>query len=99
MIESILIGAICGAAAYIWCRVLTAPGMAAGFVPRLYWRVMGVPAEWKQQFAKPLFDCPVCNSFWLVLIFPCQMGGPRDWLAAIVAALLFSHLLDRHYEN
>ena len=67
MIESILIGFVCGAWSFMWCEVLTRPGMIGNFVPVLYWRIVGKHTTQKEWIAKPLFYCAVCNSFWIAL--------------------------------
>lgn len=94
------LGILSGATAFLWCRVLTAPGMAAAFVPYLYWRMFssckGVPS-WAEYLAKPLFLCPVCNAFWIVLIV--QYRGGQVEIEGIVAALFFAYVFDRLNER
>lgn len=68
MIDVMLLGFICGSWSFLWCRVLTVPGMAGNIAPKLYWRVFGVHKQWKAELSKPLFDCPICHSFWIGLV-------------------------------
>lgn len=98
LIDSILIGMLCGAWSFLWCNVLTMPGMLGNIVPATYWRVMGQHKTWKEQVAKPLFDCAVCNSFWISLS-AVLYSGPSYPLAVIVAALFSAYYLNRKYNE
>lgn len=98
LIDSILIGMLCGAWSFLWCNVLTMPGMLGNIVPATYWRVMGQHKTWKEQIAKPLFDCAVCNSFW-ISISTLLYIGPSYPLAVIVAALFSAYYLNRKYTH
>lgn len=95
MTEQLITGAVCGAAAFLICNVLTAHGMILNFVPRWYWKNFA-GRGWAEWIAKPLFDCPVCQSFWLVLVHGIIMeGGPT--FHSVVASLLTAFILDRKY--
>lgn len=100
LIDSVLIGMLCGAWSFLWCNVLTMPGMLGNIVPATYWRVVGKCKNLrvKQRFAKPLFDCAVCNTFWISLSAVLYIG-PSFPLAVIVAALFSAYYLNRKYDN
>lgn len=51
-----------GVAAFVFCRVLTSPGMILSFWPNMVGK-LGV--KWLD---KILWECPVCLSFYLCLI-------------------------------
>lgn len=99
IINSILMGFVCGAWAFMWCRVLTAPGMLGNIVPTGYWRLLGTPVKWKEQLSKPLFDCPVCHSFWvtLALLAASQINAILLVFCSISSALFFAYALDKKY--
>lgn len=104
MIDLILTGIIFGFASFLWCRVLTIPGMAGNFVPVWYWRIMGDHKKWKENFAKPLFDCPVCNSFWVsifallyMVVLEAATVSALEGFGVVVAALFTAFALDQKY--
>lgn len=46
--------------------------------------IFGTAGEWmrnnlKEWVAKPLFDCPICNAFWVALIMFFTIFPPMPW--------------------
>lgn len=94
MIDAILMGFVCGAFSFLWCNVLTSPGMLGNIVPVAYWRIMGAQKNWKQWIAKPMFDCAVCNSFWTVFVLEIVKPQPNVFVV-LVAAIYSAYYLTR----
>lgn len=102
MIDSILLGFACGAWSFLWCGPLTSPGMMGNIVPVMYWRLMGVETRWKQWIAKPIFDCPICNSFWISMLIVIHKEPTSSFplnLVVVVSALFSAFYLTKKYED
>lgn len=97
----IIEGVTSGVLSFLWCRVLTAPGMVFNFIPRIFYNWgfrLFRAGRWTGWAAKPLFDCPVCNVFWLQTLL-CIIGLADFDLTGYAAALFSAFILDHHYGN
>lgn len=100
MIDSILLGFVCGAWAFLWCGPLTRPGMLGNIVPVLYWKILGKHTYWKEYISKPLFECAVCNSFWIAFfaVFKEPTTNVMLSLVVVVSALFSAFYLTQKYD-
>ena len=101
MIDSILLGLVCGAWSFLWCGPLTRPGMLGNIVPVLYWKILGKHTYWKEYISKPLFECAICHSFWIAF-FAVFYEGPTTnimlSLVVVVSALFSAYYLTKKYD-
>ena len=101
MIDSILLGFVCGAWSFLWCGRLTAPGMLGNIIPALYWKVLGAYKPWKEYLSKPFFDCSICHSFWMAFFAVFYIQEPPNSImlnmVVFVAALFSAFYLEKRY--
>ena len=96
MTDLLLKAFVVAGASYTWCRVLCAPGMICAWVPRLVGKIRD--SRIKNFVAKPVYACPVCNTFWLAIpyfLFDCNIEGRAGFLYFFPAALFFQVLILR----
>lgn len=100
MIDSILLGFVCGAWSFLWCQELTKPQMLGNIVPVVYWKILGKYKPWKEWLAKPLFDCEVCHSFWIAFfaVFKEPTTNIMLSLVVVVSALFSAFYLTQKYD-
>ena len=100
MIDSILLGLICGAWSFLWCGPLTGSGMLGNIVPVLYWKVLGKHTYWKEYISKPLFECAVCHSFWIAFFAMLKEPTANIMLSlvVVVSALFSAFYLTQKYD-
>ena len=101
MIDSILLGFVCGAWSFLWCGPLTRPEMLGNIAPVLYWKILGRHTYWKEYISKPLFECAVCHSFWIAF-FAVFYKEPTTnimlSLVVVVSALFSAFYLTKKYD-
>ena len=88
-----------GTWAFLFCRVLTSPGMIFEQWPELvsvmlYGECPPIESpRWQVGIEKVAYDCPVCQSFWWALL--CTGFEYPAFLWATGPAMLVAYILDR----